>query len=83
MPKKIKKPRLRYRNNDFLFAIGERVRSIRLSKNYSIDRLYLETEGLSRATVSRIEKGQTDAQISTLKRIAETLGVTLPELVKI
>ena len=60
---------------------GKRLRRIRQSRGYSIDRLYLESSHLSRATISRIEKGEADPQLSTLRRIAKTLGVKLSKLI--
>lgn len=64
----------------FLKAFGAHVKRVRESQGYSQDRVYLEG-GLSRATMSRIEHGQVDAQIWTLARVAETIGVPLKKLV--
>ena len=64
----------------YLKAFGEHVKRVRESQGYSQDRVYLEG-GLSRATMSRIEHGQVDAQIWTLARIADTIGVPLKKLV--
>jgi len=57
----------------YLKAFGAHVKRTRIAQGYSQDRVYLEG-GLSRATMSRIEHGQVDAQIWTLARIAETIG---------
>ncbi len=64
----------------FLKKFGAHVKKVRTAAGYSQDRVYLEG-GLSRATMSRIEHGQVDAQIFTLARIAETIGVPLKKLV--
>ena len=42
-----------------------------------------ERSGVGRATISRIERGETGAQGRTLRRLAETLGVGVEELVKV
>lgn len=64
----------------FLKRFGAHIRKVRVSSGYSQDRVYLEG-GLSRATMSRIEQGKVDAQIFTLARVAEVLGVPLKKLV--
>ncbi len=69
-----------YRDNKFLVSVGKNVKRLRISKGYSIDRLYLES-GLSRATISLLERGLTDPTLSTLKRLADTSCVPLYEFV--
>lgn len=78
-----KRPIKRHRDGDFLKALGAHVKKLRIKKGYSIDRIYLEGEGLNRSSVSRIERGLIDPQIGTLNRIAETIGVTLADLVRV
>ncbi|MGE4130243.1 MAG: helix-turn-helix domain-containing protein [Bdellovibrionales bacterium] len=63
----------------FLKAFGAHIKKVRTAQGYSQDRVYLEG-GLSRATMSRIEHGQVDAQIWTLARVADTIGVPLKKL---
>jgi transcriptional regulator with XRE-family HTH domain len=63
----------------YLKRLGAHIRKLRKSKGYSTDRLYLEA-GFSRANMTRIEKGQVDPQAYTLKRIADTIGVTVKKL---
>lgn len=74
------KRRVRHHDDNYRKQLAKRVREVREARGYSIDRLSLESEHLSRATISRIESGKTDPQISTLKRIAEVLGVSINEL---
>ncbi len=69
-----------YKDKKFLVAVGKSVRRLRISKGYSIDRLYLES-GLSRATISLLERGLTDPTLSTLKRLADTIEVTVSDLI--
>ena len=64
----------------FLKRLGKHVAKVRKSKGYSQDRIYLEA-GFSRATMSRVEHGLVDAQIWTLRRIADTIGVPLKRLI--
>ena len=40
-----------------------------------------EESGVGRATISRIERGETGAQGRTLRRLAKALGVDVAELV--
>lgn len=65
---------------EFLRAFGLHIKKIRQIQGFSQDRVYLEGS-LSRATMSRIEHGHVDAQIWTLQRIADTIGVPLRRLV--
>lgn len=64
--------------NDF----GKKLIQIRTSKGYSQDRLCNEA-GFARGTVSKIESGKVDPKLTTLARIAETLGIPLKKLVDI
>ena len=77
------KPIKRFRDASFLKKLGIRIKKLRMAKGYSIDRIYLEGEGLNRSSISRIERGLTDPQISTLKRIADTIGVSLIDLIRL
>jgi len=65
---------------DFLKKLGRRVAKLRKARGYSQDRLYLEA-GFSRGTASKIENGLVNPQILTLKKIAETIGVSLKKLI--
>jgi HTH-type transcriptional regulator, competence development regulator len=42
-----------------------------------------EESGVGRATISRIERGETGAHGRTLRRLAQALGVGVEELVKV
>ncbi len=67
------------RKEKFLKKFGQHVKRIRTAQGFSQDRIYLEG-GLSRATMSRIESGSVDAQIWTLARVADVIGVPLKKL---
>lgn len=68
------------RKKRFLVRLGIHIGKVRRSKGYSMDRLALEAD-LSRATMSRIEKGAVDPQAFTLESIAKTLGMSLSSLI--
>jgi transcriptional regulator with XRE-family HTH domain len=60
----------------------ERLKALRQLRALSQQELS-ERSGVGRATISRIERGKTGAQGRTLRRLAETLGVGVEELVKV
>ena len=63
----------------FLKRYGAHIRKVRRSRGYSQDRLALEA-GLGSGTLSKIEAGIVDPQVSTIVKIADTLGVPLSKL---
>lgn len=66
---------------EFLKRLGRHVAKVRKSKGFSQDRIYLEG-GFSRGTLSKIENGLTSAEVYTLHRIADVIGVPLKKLVE-
>lgn len=75
----MKHEELEFDSKDYLLRFGERLSKIRKSKGYSQDRLCNEA-GFSRGTLSKIEAGKVDPQLTTLARIAETIGVPLKKI---
>ena len=71
-----------FNRDEFLRRAAIRLAELRKLKGYSQDRLALEA-GLTRGAISKLEKGTVDPRISTLARIAHTLGVSLPHLVAV
>ena len=61
--------------------LGKRLRALRQAAELSQERLVARAE-LSAATVRRIELGQLDPNLATLRAIARALGVGLAELVE-
>jgi transcriptional regulator with XRE-family HTH domain len=57
-----------------------RLRSIRKRKGVSL-RALKKVSGVAVATLARIEGGGYDPRLSTLRRIAKALGVTVAELI--
>jgi transcriptional regulator with XRE-family HTH domain len=62
-------------------AIGARVRGERQGRRWTLDQL-AEAAGVSRRLVVNVEQGATNPSVGTLLRIAEALGVGLPDLVQ-
>jgi transcriptional regulator with XRE-family HTH domain len=60
----------------FLKKLGAQVRKVREARGYTQDRVYLEGD-IPRVTIYRIEGGLVDPQASTLRRIADTIGVPM------
>ena len=58
----------------------ERLKELRKLRALSQEELAV-TAGIGRATLSRIERGETGAHGRTLRRLAEALGVGVEELV--
>jgi transcriptional regulator with XRE-family HTH domain len=64
-----------------LQAIGQTIRSARMTRNYSQDYLGRRL-GISQNAYSKIELGKTEVTLTRLSLIAEVLEVDLLELVK-
>jgi transcriptional regulator with XRE-family HTH domain len=61
-------------------AIGERVRTERLSRHWTLDQL-AEAAEVSRRMLIKVEQGSANPSVGTLLRISAALGVGLPYLV--
>lgn len=57
-------------------SIGERIRTLRAEKNMTLDQLSVAS-GVSRAMISRIERGEASPTASLLARICAALGLSL------
>jgi len=60
-------------------SLGENIRTIREKAQLTLT-LVAEAAGITKSTMSKIEKGRISSPISTLMRIAEALNVTLADL---
>ena len=60
-------------------GLGERIRSIRKAKRLTIVEVAKSTD-IDQATLSRIENGKMTGTLDSHRRIAEVLGLRLPEL---
>ena len=65
-----------------LKAFGKIVRKIRKKKSHSLNSIAFNTNGVTSATLSRIENGLVDFKFSTLINLSRTLDVPLSELLK-
>jgi transcriptional regulator with XRE-family HTH domain len=59
-------------------VIGEHIRRLRTERRLSV-RVFAARTGFSPSFISQVENGQASPSISSLHKIAETLGVTLGE----
>ena len=61
--------------------LGERVRRLREARGWSQEG-FAHEGGLGRSFAGAIERGEKDVRLSTLLKIARTLGVSLSQLLK-
>jgi transcriptional regulator with XRE-family HTH domain len=66
-----------YLTNDV--DVGERLRLIRTARRCTL-REVAERAGLSESFLSQVERGRTSASISSLRRIADGLGISIADL---
>ena len=62
--------------------LGLKIKQLRTERGYSQNVFGLEID-MEKSNVSRLEAGNVNARIGTLKRVAEALEITLPELLDI
>ena len=67
--------------NDITCIFGAQVRRHRLEKGMSQDQLACAT-GIERSQISKIESGLVDLQLTTAKKLADTLEVEMSDLLK-
>jgi len=60
---------------------GDNMKKIRIERGLSQADIYRKT-GLTRAYISNIEKGTQNITLTTIEKIAKTLGVTMDVLLK-
>jgi transcriptional regulator with XRE-family HTH domain len=60
-------------------ALGERIKALRLEARLTLDQLAART-GISRAMLSRVERGESSPTAQLLNRLCAGLGVTLSAL---
>lgn len=71
----------RNRQNPALLNLGKAIRRIRTAKQISQEELALLAE-LDRSYVGRVERGDNNAAILTLTKLARALGVTVAKLMQ-
>jgi transcriptional regulator with XRE-family HTH domain len=68
-----------YKDEDFLKLFGEQLRNVRVDKGFTQEELANESD-FEISQISRIERGVTNSSISTIHKIATSLGISLAEL---
>ncbi|MBP2548365.1 transcriptional regulator with XRE-family HTH domain [Neorhizobium galegae] len=63
-------------DQDFEIAIGDRLKALRLAQKFTLDRLAADAR-VSRAMISRIERGEASPTAALLARLCEALGLSL------
>lgn len=69
----------RNRQDPALVALGEAIRRVRQEQDMSQEKLALLAE-VDRSYVGRVERGDNNVAVLTLKRLADALGITMTEL---
>ena len=59
--------------------LGQRVRDLRKAKGWTLDQAAVQA-GLARSTLSKIENGQMSPTYEAVKKLAEGLKITVPQL---
>jgi transcriptional regulator with XRE-family HTH domain len=70
------------KDNEKLYCkmIGEAIRRLRIEKTGKSSLLFAYENDIPKSTLNRIERGENEAQIVTLKKIAEGFDWSLSEL---
>lgn len=74
-------PQFKPDSNNLRAVLAYRIRSLRVRKEWSQERLALECE-LDRTYVSAVERSQWNISLSNIERLATALGVASWELIK-
>lgn len=67
------------REEDYCKVVGAAIRAMRIEKTGKSLCMFAYENDIPRSTLSRIEKGTNEAQIVTLKKIAESFGMPMSE----
>ncbi len=67
--------------NTNLIKIGLRIRQVRKERNFSLQDV-ADRSGLSKSLISKVENFRTIPSLSVLSRIADTLNVTMAEILE-
>ncbi len=73
--------RAKHQRDALLVALGDTTRRIRISKGISQEELALLAE-VDRSYMGRVERGENNAAMLTLARIARGLGISIAKLMK-
>lgn len=70
------------KTQEYLKQFGKALRKLRTSQTGNSLRMFAYEYDIPCATLSRIENGQREAQLTTLKRISEGFGLTFGDFIK-
>lgn len=65
---------------NFAIRFGQHVKKLRIKQGKTLEKLAYEGDSLTKATVSRVENGLVDPKLSTMIKIAESLEISLSDL---
>lgn len=65
---------------EFCKCVGSVIRELRINKGFYNLTLFSSKHNIPSSTLSRIEIGQNEPQLETLKKITDALGITLKDL---
>lgn len=68
------------RERRYCKAVGALIRKLRIEKTGKSGLLFSYENDIPKSTLTRIERGENEAQLVTLKKIAEGFGWSLSEL---
>lgn len=71
-----------YRDEKAIKAFGKKVRELRIQRGMTIEQ-FANTSDIHATQISRIERGESNPTISYITLIAEKLGVTASELLRL
>ena len=79
MDKKHSSPLDKKEEQQFLNALGRKIKQLRVEKDWSQERLGFKSN-LDRTYIGGIERGERNLTVLNLKRIADALGVPVSEI---
>ena len=81
MAKQVRKPY--FRDDEFLKAVGENVRSLRIGKGMTQMELAFACNDIDYSQINRIELGKINFTVSYISLLAKVLEVSPDELMKV
>ena len=70
------------REKSYCKVVGQAIRRIRIEKFGKSSVLFAYENDIPKSTLTRIERGENEAQIVTLRKIAEAFGLSMAEFFK-
>ena len=70
------------REKSYCKVVGQAIRRIRIEKLGKSSVLFAYENDIPKSTLTRIERGENEAQIVTLRKIAEAFGLSMAEFFK-